>query len=87
MKLNSAKFGLATAIVFAVVWVVCSLFVYSMPGGMMQMSGYMVHGEFSRMTWRLHGTGFVFGLIAWPLLAGIIAWAIAATNNFLVRRD
>lgn len=87
MKLNASKFGLASAIVFAVVWVLCSLFVYAMPVGMMQTTGHMVHGDFARMSWQLNGTGFFFGLIAWPLLAGITAWAIAATYNLLIGKD
>ncbi len=83
MKINAMKFGFASAIVFAVVWIVCSLLVYSMPIGMMQMSGQMVHSNLEQMPWVLTFGGFVYGLLAWSGLAGLITWAIAAVYNRL----
>ena len=84
MKIDALKLGLAIAIVFALAWVVCSLFVYSMPLGMMQMSGHMVHADLGGMSWNLGWIGFIFGLVAWPLMAGIIGWGTAAIYNRLV---
>lgn len=84
MKIDAIKFGIATAIVFAVFWVLCSLLVFSMPIGMMRMSGHMVHGDFGQMAWVLNWGGFIYGLIAWSLIAGIVAWAIAAVYNRLI---
>lgn len=84
MKIDAIKFGLATAIVIAVVWVICSLLVFSMPAGMMQMGGHMAHADFGQMAWTLTWIGFIIGLVAWSILAGIIAWAIAAVYNALV---
>lgn len=84
MKIDASKFGFATAIVFALAWVICSLFVFSMPGGMMQMSGHMVHADLGQMSWRLSWVGFVYGLVAWSIIAGVMAWAVAALYNRLV---
>lgn len=42
MTLDAPKFGLATAIVFAVAWVVGSVLVAVVPGGMMGVSDSMV---------------------------------------------
>lgn len=84
MKINALKFGLATAIIFAAAWVICSLFVFSMPAGMMQMSGHMVHADLGQMSWRLNWIGFIYGLVAWSVIAGTIAWAIAALYNRMV---
>lgn len=84
MKIDAMKLAFATAIVFAVVWVICSLFVFSMPGAMMQMSGHMVHADFGRMGWQLNFAGFFYGLFAWSLGAGIIAGAVAALYNRFV---
>lgn len=84
MRIDAIKLGLATAIVFAVVWVICSLLVFSMPLGMMQMGGHMTHADFGPMAWTLTWTGFIIGLVAWSILAGVLAWAIAAVYNSLV---
>lgn len=84
MKINSVKFGLATAIVFAAFWSICSLFVLSMPMGMMRMSNYMIHADFGQTAWFLGWAGFIYGLLAWSLIAGVTAWAIAAVYNRLL---
>lgn len=84
MKIDAFKFGAATAIVFALAWVVCSIFIFSMPFGMMQMSGHMAHANFSNMSWSLGWVGFIYGLIAWPVIAGIMSWGIAAIYNRLI---
>jgi len=84
MKIDSTKFGLATGMVFAVSWLICSLFVAVLPRGMMQMSGHMVHADLGNMGWSMHWTGIVFGLFAWSIIAGLMAWAIAALYNRLV---
>ena len=84
MKIDAIKLGFATAAVFAVAWVICSLFILGMPGSMMQMTGDMVHADLSQMGWQLDFTGFAFGLLAWSLGAGLIAVAIAATYNRLI---
>lgn len=84
MKLNAIKLGIATAIVFGAAWVICSLFVMGMPRAMMQMTGHMVHADFSHMNWQLNFSGLVFGLLAWSIGAGVIAGVTAAVYNRLV---
>ena len=84
MKLDANKLGLATAIIFGVTWTICSLFVIIAPGGMMQMSGHMVHSNFADMGWSLHWTGFLVGLVAWSFFSGLLVWAITATYNRLL---
>ncbi len=84
MKLDAIKLGLATAIIAGVAWVICTLFVIMIPGGMMQMSGDMVHTNLSGMGWSMHWAGFFVGLVAWSLFSGLFVWAIAATYNRLL---
>lgn len=84
MKIDALKFGLAASIIFAAAWVICSLFVISMPTAMMQMSGHMVHADFGQMSWNLGWIGFVYGLVAWSVVAGIMGSGIAAVYNRLV---
>jgi hypothetical protein len=85
MKIDAAKFGLACAITFAVLWVVCSLLVMVMPNGMMQMSGHMIHGDVSGfMSWNMNMHGVLMGLIGWSISAGISGWLIAVIYNKLM---
>ncbi|QKG69896.1 DUF5676 family membrane protein [Erythrobacter mangrovi] len=84
MKIDAIKLGLASGIVFAIVWVICSLFVFAMPMGMSRFGGHMVHADLAHFPWILSWAGFLFGLIAWSVLAGIIAWGIAAVYNRLL---
>jgi hypothetical protein len=84
MKIYAMKFGLATAVVFAVFWMVCGLLVASMPVGMMRMSGHMVHADLGQVSWHLGWGGFLYGLLAWSIISGVVAWAIAAVYNRLL---
>ncbi|MBC8242326.1 MAG: hypothetical protein ISR50_16575 [Alphaproteobacteria bacterium] len=84
MKLDAVKLGVATAIVFAVIWVICSILVVLIPGPMMQMSGHMVHADLSNQGWSMHWTGFFTGLILWSAIAALLVWAIAQLYNRLV---
>jgi len=81
MKLNAIKFGLAAAYAVAIIWVFCSLLVVMLPGMSMNMGGYMMHSDFSGMSWHMGAAGFVLGLILWSLTAGIFAWLMAAIYN------
>ena len=83
MKLNAIKFGLAAAYAVAIIWVFCSLLVVMLPGMSMNMGGYMMHSDFSGMSWHMGVAGFVLGLILWSLTAGIFAWLMAAIYNAL----
>lgn len=84
MTLNAIKMGCATSIAFALAWVICSLFVVMLPSFMMGMSGHMVHAELSGMQWHLNLAGFIYGLLAWSVSAGLIAALIAYIYNKLV---
>ena len=84
MKLDAVKIGYATAIAFALVWLVCSLLVWGLPSMMLGMSGHMVHVDFSDMGWHMTPGGVVAGLFAWSIIAGIIAALIAQIYNKLV---
>jgi hypothetical protein len=84
MALDAAKFGLATGIVFAAFWIVCSALIVVLPTGMMNISGSMVHGDFGGMGWSMNIAGFGAGLVAWSIAAGIVAWAVAAVYNKLL---
>lgn len=84
MKIDAMKMGLASGIVFAIVWVLCSLFVFGMPMGMSRFGGHMMHTDLGSFPWMLTWSGFLYGLVAWSVLAAITAWAIAAVYNKLL---
>ena len=85
MKIDSTKFALAAAITAAVFWVICSLFVWMVPAGMMNMTTNMMHTEIGMGNWTLSPMGVVWGLVAWSLFAGIFAWLLATIYNLLVK--
>lgn len=84
MKIDAIKLAIAVAAVFAIAWIVCSLFVIWLPSAMMQMAGHMVHADFGHMGWQLTLGGFIFALTAWSIGAGLIAGLTAAVYNRLV---
>lgn len=83
MALNANKLFLATAVVFALLWIVCSALVALIPDIMLTMTGYMVHAELETFRWSLTGAGFVGGLVLWALVPGITVWLIAVAYNRL----
>ncbi len=84
MKLDALKLSYATAIVFAIAWVICSLLVVTIPGAMMRMGGDMIHADLSAMGWSMHWTGLFVGLVLWTVLSALFVWAIASIYNRLV---
>lgn len=83
MKLNANKLALAVAISFAVLWVICSLLVVSLPNQSMHVSNAMMHSSMS-WRWDMQWLGLLIGLIAWSLTAGVSAWLIATIYNRLL---
>jgi hypothetical protein len=84
MKLDAFKLGVATAVVSAVVWVICSILVVLIPTAMMRVSGGMLHANLASQSWSLHWAGFFIGLILWTALPALFVWATAAVYNRLV---
>ena len=83
MTLNANRLALATVIVFAVLWVVCSALVAVLPGMMLTATGFMVHSQLETFRWSLTVTGFVGGLVLWSLISGITVWLVAVVYNRL----
>jgi hypothetical protein len=87
MSIKPIKLGIASAAIFALFWVICSVIVYFFSGQMMSMTGHMVHANLSDMHWTLTWSGFFVGLVSWAGIAGVTAWLIAATYNMLTDAD
>lgn len=80
MKLNAGKLSLATAGAFAILWVICSALILTIPDVMLTASGYMAHAEFTS-AWSLTGVGFLVGLVLWSLIRGVTVWLVAVLFN------
>lgn len=85
MKINALNFALASAITAAIVWFISSLFMWMMPGMMMNTTGHMMNMNMNRAGWMFSPVGFFWGLIAWSVFAGIFAWILATIYNLLTR--
>lgn len=81
MTLNANRLFVATAAVFAFLWVVCSALVAIFPGPMLRMTGYMIHSELRSFEWSLTLTGVFGGLVLWSLLSGLVVWLVAVVYN------
>ena len=87
MALNAFKFGMASAITAAILWLACSLLVMLMPSMMLSTSGDVVHMQLNDMAWHLTLIGVVIGLVVWFAAAGIVGWLLAAIYNCLQSPD
>lgn len=83
MTLNANRLFLATAVVFALLWIICCALVTACPGMMLGATGYMVHAELVDLTWSLTWVGFIGGLILWSLIPAITVWLVGAAYNRL----
>ncbi len=87
MKLQSVRFGLACALAFATLWIVCTLFVWMSPSSMATVSSHMLHLEDTYFSFTLTLVGIVTGLTSWSLVAFVSGWLIATLYNLMVSRD
>tara|TARA_R110000824_G_scaffold401796_1_gene616747 strand:+ start:12716 stop:12970 length:255 start_codon:yes stop_codon:yes gene_type:complete len=84
MKLEPNKFGLAAALAFAVIWIVCSVIVMLMPDMSLMASGSMLHSNMDNWEWDINVAGILIGLILWSIMAGAIGWLFSAIYNKLI---
>lgn len=83
MNIDAAKIGISSAISFGILWLVCSTAVHFMPQSMMMITGHMIHADLTTLEWTLTLSGFLTGLVAWALIAGVGGWLIASIYNGL----
>jgi len=83
MKINPTSFAFAGAITAAILWTVCALLVWMMPGSMMNTTGSMVHMDMNSSGWVLTPMGFIWGLVVWSIFTGVFAWLLAFIYNRL----
>ncbi|HPF21867.1 MAG: DUF5676 family membrane protein [Hyphomonas sp.] len=87
MKLNANRLFVAVSAAIALAWLVCTLLVGVAPGGMMSLSGNMMHTNFHGMAWSMSPGGIIAGLFVWSLSGGALAWVSATIYNYLGRGE
>jgi len=85
MKIDPLKFGVAGAITAAIVWIICSLLIWMIPGAMMNMTTNLFHMEMGKSGFVLTPVGVIWGLVGWSLFTGIFAWLSATIYNQLTK--
>ncbi len=81
MKLNVKALSLAAMLGFAMLWVICSLFVWVTPSLAMEITAQMMHMESAELSWSLGWVSFFVGLVAWSGIAGASALLISVLYN------
>ncbi len=85
MKLNPKAMAMASAIVTAIIWTICSLLVATLPAQMMAFTGHMVHADFSALNWTMDFPGYVIGLVIWTVDVAFAVWLFAVIYNRLTK--
>ena len=83
MTYNANKLFVAVATAYAVLWVLCAVLVFILPGEMMSLAGHMIHTDLGTASWTLTIAGFLIGLVAGSFLVGAIALLAATIYNKL----
>ncbi len=81
MRIDAIKFGTAWAAAAALLWILCSLVVFAIPGPSVTMSGHMMHSDMGRWAWSFSLGGVLAGLLLWALFAFIFGWLIGVVYN------
>lgn len=85
MKLNQKAFGLSSAILSGVLYVICTIFVVFWPDFSRQILDWLLHqlpalSDFS-ITWG----GFIAGLILFVVFAYVTGWIFAWLYNRMLK--
>lgn len=83
MRLDAKRLALATAMITAILWLLCSAAVSLAPAPTMMITGYMVHADLSTVSWSLSWGAVLIGLVAWTISTAVAAWLLAWTYNRL----
>jgi hypothetical protein len=87
MKLDTRAFATASAVIAAVLFVICALFVALAPRETTAVAGYLIHVDVSGMTRSLTWGSFIGGLVGWTVGTGIVGATLAWFYNQLVHES
>ena len=81
MKLDAGRLAIALGGATAILWVICSALVALFSGGMMTMTGHMLHMDATGFAWTLTFSGALIGLVLWSVCAAVAGWLIGWLYN------
>ena len=84
MRLDARAFGMAAAMVAAVLFTICALAVAVAPEPTTALASYLIHMDLSGMTRSMTLGRFVGGLVLWTLSNAATFGGVAAIYNRLV---
>jgi len=81
MKLDAGRLAIALGGTTAILWTLCSALVAIHAGGMMTLTGHMLHMDRTMFAWTLTIPGFLIGLVSWTIAAAVAGWLIGWIYN------
>ena len=84
--LQPVRVGNASALVVAVLWVICSAVVLLIPGPATWITAQMLHVDPAMFQWQISAAGFAVGLLSWTALAWVIAASATAAYRLMASR-
>ena len=84
MKLDIRAFAIASALIAAILFVVCAFFVFIAPKETTVVAGQLIHADLSSIVRSLTWGNFFGGLIGWTVGTALVAAATAWLYNRLV---
>jgi len=82
--LRSRSIFIATAVMSALAYLICVVFIALTPQATMTFFGYIFHADLSSIARSISVGGFFTGLLAWSLGTGLYASLIARLYNRLL---
>lgn len=82
--LRSRSIFIATAVMSALAYIICVVFIVLAPQATMTFFGYIFHADLSSIARSVSVDGFFIGLLAWSLGTGLYAALIARLYNRLL---
>lgn len=76
----------ATAVMSALVYIICVVFIVFAPQATMTFFGYILHADLSSIARSISFNSFIVGLLTWSLGTGLYAALIARLYNRLSHR-
>lgn len=85
MKLDLRAFAMASALMAAILFILCTFFVFIAPKETTAVAGHVIHADLSGIVRSLTWGNFFGGLLGWTVGTAIVAGATAWLYNRLVR--
>jgi hypothetical protein len=82
--LRSRSIFIATAIMSALAYIICVVFIVLAPQATMTFFGYILHADLSNIARSINFGSFMVGLLTWSLGTGLYAALIARLYNRLL---